>query len=170
MSVRYIDDEGQERKIAGNEIPPIASDTEFGTVMLTHSNSETSDTKFALPATEKNPNIAGTLAAQIKDNGDHITELNNTLANKIVISESRKFSVIYSAGTVGTRCISSDINFTKTGYMVIGIVLENNSNSNDFSINMYSSPNGDGQVKCYRATGNAVSNGEITYRVIYLKE
>lgn len=62
MSIIYTDKDGVRHKTAGKEVPKPATDAQFGVVQFSNSTNVETNNGLALSATEKNPNVPGSLA------------------------------------------------------------------------------------------------------------
>ena len=80
MSVKIIDN-GVKKKISGFVVPDKATESQLGVVQVSDLKTITSkDSGFVLSATEKNPNVEGSIASDIKS-------LNTDLATKANASD-----------------------------------------------------------------------------------
>jgi len=99
-----------------------------------------------------------------------VNALNSFVNGMIFVSESLRYNVSFDAGTIGTRCISADVDISKSGYTILTANLLNSSVSGSFDTTLMARPDTKKlQIRCYRATASAVSGAYIQYQIIYLK-
>lgn len=86
------------------------------------------------------------------------------------ISETYSHTFSYAAGTIGTRAIAELIDCSKTGYTIESFSIFGATGTPNF-MPVLVKQNGTQSVYvlCYRASATAVSNGNVTFQVNYIK-
>lgn len=89
----------------------------------------------------------------------------------LVAVEDVPLTVSFAAGTIGTRAESlSAGSIVKSGYTYIGAYVADHRNTSYFSATIvHNGPNNTAHLIVNRATGNAVTDAEVTVRKIWLK-
>lgn len=89
----------------------------------------------------------------------------------IVEYEDVPLTVSFAAGTIGTRAASLSAGSTvKSGYTYIGAYVADHRNTSYFNATIsHNGPNNTAHLCVYRATGNAVTDAEVTVRKVWLK-
>ena len=89
----------------------------------------------------------------------------------LVVTEDVPLTVSFSAGTIGTRAASlSAGSIVKSGYTYIGAYVADHRNTSYFSATIaHNGPNNTAHLIVTRATGNAVTDTEVTVRKVWLK-
>ena len=89
----------------------------------------------------------------------------------LVAYEDVPLTVSFAAGTIGTRAASlSAGSIVKSGYTYIGAYIQDHRNTSKFSANIaHNGPNNTAHLCVYRATGDAVTDAEVTVRKVWLK-
>lgn len=89
----------------------------------------------------------------------------------IVEYEDVPLTVSFAAGTIGTRAASLSAGSTvKSGYTYIGAYVADHRNTSYFNATIsHNGPNDTAHLCVYRATGNAVTDAEVTVRKVWLK-
>lgn len=89
----------------------------------------------------------------------------------IVEYEDVPLTVSFAAGTIGTRGASlSAGSIVKSGYTYIGAYVADHRNTSYFSATIaHNGPNNTAHLIVNRATGNAVTDAEVTVRKVWLK-
>lgn len=91
--------------------------------------------------------------------------------NGLVATEDVPLTVSFAAGTIGTRAESlSAGSIVKSGYTYIGAYVADHRNTSYFSATIaHNGPNNTAHLIVNRATGNAVTDAEVTVRKVWLK-
>ena len=89
----------------------------------------------------------------------------------LVVTEDVPLTVSFAAGTIGTRGASlSAGSIVKSGYTYIGAYVADHRNTSYFSATIaHNGPNNTAHLIVNRATGNAVTDAEVTVRKVWLK-
>ena len=89
----------------------------------------------------------------------------------LVAIEDVPLTVSFAAGTIGTRAASlSAGSIVKSGYTYIGAYVADHRNTSYFSATIaHNGPNNTAHLIVNRATGNAVTDAEVTVRKVWLK-
>lgn len=89
----------------------------------------------------------------------------------LVATEDVPLTVSFAAGTIGTRGASlSAGSIVKSGYTYIGAYVADHRNTSYFSATIaHNGPNNTAHLIVNRATGNAVTDAEVTVRKVWLK-
>lgn len=89
----------------------------------------------------------------------------------LVATEDVTVSITYAAGNIGTRGASESLGTTvKAGHTYIGAYIIDNRNTSVFNATVQGNgPNNTAHLCVYRATGNAVTDAEVTVRKVWLK-
>ena len=89
----------------------------------------------------------------------------------LVTTEDVTVSISYAAGNIGTRGASESLGTTvKAGHTYIGAYIVDNRSTSAFNATVQGNgPNSTAHLCAYRATGNAVTDAEVTVRKIWLK-
>ena len=89
----------------------------------------------------------------------------------LVTTEDVTVSISYASGTIGSRGATESLGTTvKTGHTYIGAYILDNRNTSAFNATVQGNgPNNTAHLTVYRATGNAVSNANVTVRKVWLK-
>ena len=89
----------------------------------------------------------------------------------LVATEDVPLTVSFAAGTIGTRAASlSAGSIVKSGYTYIGAYVADHRNTSYFSATIaHNGPNNTAHLIVTRATGNAVTDADVTVRKIWLK-
>ena len=89
----------------------------------------------------------------------------------LVTTEDVTVSITYAAGNIGTRGASESLGTTvKANHTYIGAYIIDNRNTSVFNATVQGNgPNSTAHLCVYRATGNAVTDAEVTVRKIWLK-
>lgn len=89
----------------------------------------------------------------------------------IVEYEDVPITVSFEAGTIGARAASISAGSTvKRGYTYIGAYVADHRNTSYFNATIsHNGPNNTAHLCVYRATGNAVTDAEVTVRKVWLK-
>lgn len=89
----------------------------------------------------------------------------------LVATEDVPLTVSFAAGTIGTRAASlSAGSIVKSGYTYIGAYVADHRNTSYFSATIaHNGPNNTAHLIVNRATGNAVTDAEVTVRKVWLK-
>jgi hypothetical protein len=89
----------------------------------------------------------------------------------LVATEDVPLTVSFAAGTIGTRAASlSAGSIVKSGYTYIGAYVADHRNTSYFSATIaHNGPNNTAHLVVNRATGNAVTDAEVTVRKVWLK-
>ena len=89
----------------------------------------------------------------------------------LVATEDVPLTVSFAAGTIGTRAASlSAGSIVKSGYTYIGAYVADHRNTSYFSATIaHNGPNNTAHLIVNRATGNAVTDADVTVRKIWLK-
>lgn len=108
-----VDDFNKNADIIDEELAQKATAIQLGRVKVTDSSAVTDSTGLALPATEKNAALEGTMANQIAANAAAIEDVNNNLLNKVKFNESSLSNIKFVFGEYTTNCTTYDSTLKK---------------------------------------------------------